>query len=86
VRSRINVSGEQAKQEQRFKNLAGNMAICIGLVFLTLAFQFRHAIKPLLVVAAAPYGVVGALIALYIMGAPFGFKAFQGIASLIVSW
>jgi multidrug efflux pump subunit AcrB len=77
------VSGEQAKQEQGFKNLAVIMAISIALIFIALAIQFRHAIKPVLVLAAAPYGVVGALMALYVMGAPFGFMAFLGIASLI---
>ena len=39
--------------------------------------------KPFLVLAATPYGVVGALICLAIMGSPFGFMAFLGIASLI---
>ena len=33
--------------------------------------------------AAAPYGVVGAVAALWIMGTPFGFMAFLGVASLI---
>src|SRR6516165_7446020 len=80
---RIVVSGEQAKQEQGFRNLALVMMISIALIFLALAFQFRHSIKPLLVLAATPYGIVGALIALYLMRAPFGFMAFLGIASLI---
>ena len=80
---RIIISGEQAKQQQGFVNLAIVMAISIAMIFLALAFQFKHAVKPFLVLAAAPYGVVGALIALYIMGAPFGFMAFLGIASLI---
>ena len=79
----IIVSGEQAKTEQGFKNLAIVMAISIFMIFLALVIQFRHAIKPLLVLAAAPYGVVGALISLYLMGTPFGFMAFLGIASLI---
>jgi hypothetical protein len=42
-----------------------------------------NAVKPLLVFAAAPYGVIGSLIALAIMHTPFGFMAFLGIASLI---
>ena len=79
----INVSGEQAKQEQGFKNLTVVMAVSIGLIFLALAFQFKHAVKPILVLAAAPYGVVGALIALWVMKSSFGFMAFLGIASLI---
>ena len=77
------VSGEQAKTQQGFKNLAVVMAISIALIFIALAIQFRHTIKPLLVLAAAPYGVVGALIALRVMGSAFGFMAFLGVASLI---
>ncbi len=57
----IIVSGEQAKQEQGFKNLAVVMAISIALIFLALAFQFKHSIKPILVLACAPYGIAGAL-------------------------
>jgi multidrug efflux pump subunit AcrB len=80
---RIVISGEQAKTVQGFKNLTVVMAVSIALIFLALAFQFKHSIKPILVLAAAPYGVVGALIALYVMGSAFGFMAFLGIASLI---
>ncbi|HEY0705065.1 MAG TPA: efflux RND transporter permease subunit [Candidatus Acidoferrales bacterium] len=79
----IVISGEQAKQVQGFKNLSVVMGISIALIFLALAFQFRHSIKPILVLATAPYGVAGALIALYVMGSAFGFMAFLGIASLI---
>ena len=50
---------------------------------LALVIQFNNAIKPVLVFLCVPYGVVGALIALLIMGIPFGFMAFLGIASLI---
>jgi multidrug efflux pump subunit AcrB len=35
------------------------------------------------VFAAIPYGMVGAIAALWIMGAPFGFMAFLGIISLV---
>ena len=59
------------------------MLISIAMIFLALVLQFKHAIKPLIVFAAIPFGVVGALAALWIMGAPFGFMAFLGIASLI---
>ena len=52
-------------------------------IFLALVLQFNNAIKPFLVFAAVPYGVIGSLIALWIMGEPFGFMAFLGIASLV---
>ena len=79
----IVVSGEQAKTEQGFKNLAVVMMISVAMIFLALAFQFKHSIKPFLVLACAPYGVAGALFALWAMNTSFGFMAFLGVASLI---
>ena len=52
-------------------------------IYLALLFQFNNAIKPLLVFAAAPYGVAGAISGLWVMHTSFGFMAFLGIASLI---
>ena len=45
--------------------------------------QLKSAVKPIIVFAAIPYGVAGALVCLVIAGAPFGFMAFLGIISLI---
>jgi len=53
------------------------------MIFLALVIQFKHAIKPFTVFAAIPFGVMGALISLWIMDMPFGFMAFLGVASLI---
>jgi len=76
-------AGEKAKQMKGFKNLAFVLLISVTAIFLALVLQFKNAVKPLLVFAAVPYGVIGALIALWIMGEPFGFMAFLGIASLV---
>ncbi len=76
-------AGEKAKQQKGFRDLAIVMAISVAAIFLTLVIQFRNAVKPLLVFAAVPYGIVGALAALYLMDTPFGFMAFLGIASLV---
>jgi multidrug efflux pump subunit AcrB len=80
---RMQIGGEYDKQVSGFKNLALVLAISVFAIFVALVFQFNSAIKPLLVFAAAPYGVVGAIVALWAMGVPFGFMAFLGIASLI---
>ena len=79
----LEISGEYAKQRQGFLNLAVVLAISVAAIFLALVLQFNHAVKPLLVFAATPYGVVGSLLALWATGTPFGFMAFLGIASLI---
>jgi multidrug efflux pump subunit AcrB len=79
----MEIGGEHEEQVEGFQDLATVMAISIALIYLALVFQFKHAIKPAIVFAAIPYGVVGALAALWIMGSPFGFMAFLGVASLI---
>src|SRR5712672_3043515 len=79
----LQIGGEKAKQVDGFKNLAVVLLISLVGIYLALLIQFNNAVKPLLVFAAAPYGAIGALIALAIMGTPFGFMAFLGVASLI---
>ncbi len=79
----MQIAGERAKQVDGFMNLAVVLLISLVGIYLALLVQFKNAVKPLLVFAAAPYGTMGALIALAIMGTPFGFMAFLGVASLI---
>jgi multidrug efflux pump subunit AcrB len=79
----LRIGGERAKQEDGFNNLKIVLMISLIGIYLALLVQFNNAVKPLLVFAAAPYGVIGSLIALSIMHTPFGFMAFLGIASLI---
>jgi multidrug efflux pump subunit AcrB len=79
----LEIGGEQAKQVDGFLNLAVVLLISLVGIYLALLIQFNNAVKPLLVFAAAPYGAIGALIALAVMHTPFGFMAFLGVASLI---
>ena len=80
---RIEIGGEQAKQSEGFGELAMVLLISVVLIFIALVVQFNNLVKPWLVFVAVPYGVVGASPALWIMGVPFGFMAFLGIASLV---
>jgi multidrug efflux pump subunit AcrB len=79
----LEIGGELAKQVDGFLNLAVVLLISLVGIYLALLIQFNNAVKPLLVFAAAPYGAIGALIALAVMHTPFGFMAFLGVASLI---
>jgi multidrug efflux pump subunit AcrB len=80
---KIQIGGEYDKTKNGFRNLAMVMVISVAAVFIALVFQFKNAIKPVLVLAAAPYGMIGAFAGLWIMGEPFGFMAFLGVASLV---
>ena len=59
------------------------LVISVAAIYLALLFEFNNASKPLLVFAAARYGVAGAVMALWIMKTSLSFMAFLGIASLI---
>ena len=80
---RLTFGGEYDKQKVGFRNLTIVLMISVSAIYLALLFQFNNAIKPFLVFAAAPYGVVGAIAGLWVMHTSFGFMAFLGIASLI---
>jgi multidrug efflux pump subunit AcrB len=80
---KMETGGEEEEQVKGFLQLAVVMAISVTMIFLALVFQFQSAVKPFIVFAAIPYGMVGALAALKIMGTPFGFMAFLGVASLV---
>jgi multidrug efflux pump subunit AcrB len=79
----VSVGGEEEEQVKNFINLAVVLAISVAAIFLALVLQFKNAVKPLIVFAAIPFGIVGALVGLAVMGSPFGFMAFLGIISLI---
>jgi multidrug efflux pump subunit AcrB len=80
---RLVIAGEQEEQTKNFKSLVVVLAISIAAIFSALVVQFRNAVKPLIVFAGIPYGIVGGLVSLRIMGLPFGFMAFLGVISLI---
>ena len=80
---RLEIAGEYKEQMKGFSQLGVVMLISVFSIFLALVIQFRSAVKPLIVFAAIPFGIGGALTGLAIMGQPFGFMAFLGIASLI---
>jgi len=80
---RFQIAGELEKQQSGFTELALILGISVALIYLALAVQFKSAVKPWIVFGAIPYGMVGAVAALWVMGAPFGFMAFLGIVSLV---
>lgn len=74
--------GEKFEQDKGFRSLAVALVVSFALIYLALVVQFNSVTQPLLVYAAVPFGVVGGLVGLAIMGSSFGFMAFLGVASL----
>src|SRR5678816_3964992 len=80
---RMDFGGSEEEQVKGFKNQTVVLMISLIAIYLSLVYQFKNAIKPFVVFAAVPYGIAGGLVALWIVGTPFGFMAFLGIISLV---
>jgi multidrug efflux pump subunit AcrB len=74
--------GEAYEQAKGFKSISVALIVSVVAIYLALVLQFNSVTQPLLIYAAVPFGMVGGLIGLLVFGAPFGFMAFLGIASL----
>jgi multidrug efflux pump subunit AcrB len=80
---RMEIAGEHKEQVNGFAELTVVLVISVLLIYVALVVQFKHAVKPVLVFAAIPYGMTGAIASLWLMDAPFGFMAFLGVVSLV---
>jgi len=80
---KLEIGGEYEEQVKGFSEMAMVMGVSILAIYTALLFQFRNAVKPLIVFAAVPYGMAGAFGSLFVVGAPFGFMAYLGIVSLM---
>lgn len=79
---RIYYGGEKDNQEETFPQMLGALAISLLAIFLVLLVQFRNISDPLIVMAAIPLTLFGAIFGLIITHNPFGFTAFMGLISL----
>src|SRR5215471_15689876 len=79
----IETAGEREESSKSFKNLAIVLGAVVAALFLALVVQFKSAVKPLVVFAAIPFGMIAGLAALRVAGQPFGFVAFLGLISLV---
>jgi multidrug efflux pump subunit AcrB len=80
---RMEIAGEYKEEVNGFAELSVVLLISVLLIYIALVVQFKSAVKPMLVFAAIPYGMTGAIASLWVMEAPFGFMAFLGVVSLV---
>src|SRR5215467_4405510 len=80
---RMEIVGELKEQIKGQKQSLAVVLASVIAIYLALVFQFRNAIKPLIVFAGIPFGAVGALAGVWLMHMPLGFMVILGITSLI---
>jgi multidrug efflux pump subunit AcrB len=80
---RMEIVGELKEQIKGQRQSLTVVVASVIAIYLALVFQFKNAIKPLIVFAGIPFGTVGALAGVWLMHMPLGFMVILGITSLI---
>jgi multidrug efflux pump subunit AcrB len=80
---RWELGGHYLSQQEAFKSLLVVMAVAVLLVFLTLAFQFRSLLLPLLIFLTQPLSLVSGLFALWLTNTPLNVASYMGMILLI---
>jgi multidrug efflux pump subunit AcrB len=78
----VEYEGENKERNESFMSLGWAMIAAFLLVYVVLVAQFNSFKQPFVIALSLPFGLVGAVLGLWITGYPFGFMAFLGVVSL----
>jgi multidrug efflux pump subunit AcrB len=81
---KVNIFFEEPDQEfqDAIKQLTFAVGLSIGLIFLTMVFQFGTLIEPLLVLVSVPLGFIGVVISLFVFKSTLSLNSALGIILL----
>ena len=74
--------GQQADMRESMASLMGSFVIALIVIYALLAIPFRSYIQPAIVMAAIPFGLVGAVIGHMIMGYSLSIISMMGLVAL----
>ncbi len=77
------VGGEYESREESFGGMGQALLAALLGIFGVLVLQFRSFSQPLIIFAAIPFAITGAVLALLLTGYTFSFTAFIGLTSLV---
>ncbi len=78
----VEYEGETQERNESFMSLGWAMIAAFLLVYVVLVAQFNSYKQPFVIALSLPFGLVGAVLGLWITGYSFGFMAFLGLVSL----
>lgn len=78
----VEYEGETKERTESFMSLGWAMVAAFMLVYIVLVAQFNSYKQPLTIALSLPFGLVGAVLGLWLTGYSFGFMAFLGVVSL----
>ena len=74
--------GRQADMKEGMKSLTGGFVLAVMALYFLLAIPFRSYTQPVIVMAAIPFGIVGAVLGHLIMGYNLSLMSMMGIIAL----
>ena len=74
--------GRQASRKESVSDLFKNFLFALGGIYFLLAIPFRSYLQPLIVMAAIPFGIIGAVFGHLIMGYNLSLMSMMGIVAL----
>ncbi|MCR4317834.1 MAG: efflux RND transporter permease subunit [Planctomycetes bacterium] len=76
------LEGEDKYTQEMIESLSIQFPLAIFVIYLILAAQFRSYVKPMIVMTAIPFGLLGVVIGLAISGEPLQFLSLIGFVAL----
>lgn len=71
--------GELAEQDEFFASAIKLFVLALGMIYILMAVEFKSYLKPLGVLSAVPFGIMGAIFGHFIMGLNFSVLSFLGV-------
>jgi multidrug efflux pump subunit AcrB len=79
---RTTFGGEQEQQRESFGSLGTNFLLALLVIYALLAIPFGSYVQPVIIMAAIPFGVIGAVLGHLLLGLPVGLLSLFGIIGL----
>ncbi|WP_246021674.1 efflux RND transporter permease subunit [Alteraurantiacibacter aquimixticola] len=74
--------GEQEQQQESFGDIGTAFLLALAAIYALLAIPFRSYIQPMIIMAAIPFGMIGALMGHLLLGISIGIVSMFGIIAL----
>ena len=78
----FNFGGEQEEQQESFGRLGPAFLLSLAAIYALLAIPFRSYVQPLIIMAAIPFGMIGAVVGHLILGITLSVLSMFGIIAL----
>ncbi len=75
----LNKDEQLAEQDEFFATATKLFFLALGMIYILMAVEFKSYLKPLGVLSAVPFGIMGAVFGHFIMGLSFSVLSFLGI-------